>query len=166
MSKKVVWFVVIIILILAVFYFNKSSQHNTLPAEHLAGDDVMDTMEQEKMVDDSAMMMDDEMAPSVGSYEVYSPEKLALADTGHVVLFFRASWCPTCRGLDKDIRAHLDTIPGNLAILDVNYDDSTELKKKYGVTYQHTLVQVDSSGNLIKKWMGSPTLSDVVSEII
>lgn len=48
----------------------------------------------------------------------------------------------------------------------VNYDNSKELKTKYGVTYQHTLVQVDKDGKLLKKWAGSPTLSDLVSEII
>jgi hypothetical protein len=52
-----------------------------------------------------------------------------------------------------------------VSILKVDYDKETELKKKYGVTYQHTLVQVDKDGNLIKKWSGSPTLTKLVSEI-
>lgn len=105
------------------------------------------------------------MMISAGSYEAYSPEKLARADQGNVVLFFRASWCPTCKALDADIRAHLKDIPSNLTILDVDYDNSSELKQKYGVTYQHTLVQVDSKGMLIKKWSGSPTLTAFVAEL-
>jgi thiol-disulfide isomerase/thioredoxin len=101
-----------------------------------------------------------------GSYEAYAPEKVMLASATHdVVLFFRASWCPTCRALDSDIKANLSKIPGSLAILDVNYDNSTALKQKYGVTYQHTFVQVDKDGNLIKKWSGSPTLSALVAEV-
>ncbi|MEK7569398.1 MAG: thioredoxin family protein [Patescibacteria group bacterium] len=100
-----------------------------------------------------------------GSYEPYSPEKLARAESGDVVLFFRASWCPTCRALDANIRTNSGSIPGAVTVLDVDYDNSTELKQKYGVTYQHTLVQVDASGNLIAKWQGSPTLSDLVSKI-
>ncbi len=40
-----------------------------------------------------------------------------------------------------------------------------DLKKKYGVTYQHTLVQVDAAGNTIKKWSGGNTLSSVLSMI-
>ena len=32
-----------------------------------------------------------------GSYELYAPEKLAKANEGDVVLFFRATWCPTCK---------------------------------------------------------------------
>lgn len=100
-----------------------------------------------------------------GSYEAYAPEKLALAETGKVVLFFRASWCPTCRALDADIKAHIEDVPEGVTILDVDYDKSTALKQKYGVTMQHTLVQVDAKGNLITKWTGSPTLMALAENI-
>ena len=100
-----------------------------------------------------------------GSYEIYSVDKLSRADNGNVVLFFRASWCPTCRALDTDIKANLSKIPENLSILDVDYDNSTELKKKYRVTYQHTLVQVDSKGDMVAKWSGSETLSRIINNI-
>jgi thiol-disulfide isomerase/thioredoxin len=101
-----------------------------------------------------------------GVYEAYAPEKVMLASATHdVVLFFKASWCPSCRAVDGDIKTNLSKIPGSLAILDVNYDNSTALKQKYGVTYQHTFVQVDKDGNLIKKWSGSGTLSALVAEV-
>lgn len=116
--------------------------------------------------EETSMMNKGDAMMKAGSYEAYGPEKIARASTDHdVVLFFRASWCPTCISLDKDIRAHLGAIPSNLTILDVNYDNSAELKKKYRVTYQHTFVQVDTDGNLIKKWSGSPTLSALVAEV-
>jgi thiol-disulfide isomerase/thioredoxin len=105
------------------------------------------------------------MMDKQGSYEAYAPEKLALANDGKVVLFFRASWCPTCRVLDADIRGNLGNIPEGVAILDVNYDTATELKQKYGVTYQHTLVQVDAEGNQIAKWTGSPTLAALLGQV-
>ena len=101
-----------------------------------------------------------------GNYIAYAPEQIAsAAANGKVVLFFHASWCPTCRNLDTDIKAHLKDIPSNLTILDVDYDNSAELKKKYGVTYQHTFVEVDANGTLIKKWSGSPTLAALVAEV-
>jgi len=101
-----------------------------------------------------------------GAYVEYASEKIAMASANYdVVLFFRASWCPTCKAVDEDIKSHLKDIPESLTILDVNYDNSTDLKKKYGVTYQHTFVQVDAQGNLIKKWVGSPTLASLVSEV-
>ena len=134
-------------------------------------EDVM--MEKENTVmEEKEVMMEkdeakDEMMAKPGFYEAYAPEKVALhASISHdVVLFFRASWCPTCRAVDADIKANLSKIPSTLAILDVNYDNSTALKQKYGVTYQHTFVQVDKDGNLIKKWSGSPTLSALVAEV-
>jgi len=127
-----------------------------------------DTTETDGMMkkDETSMMDKSDTVMKAGSYEAYAPEKVALASATHdVVLFFRASWCPTCRTLDADIKANLSKIPGSLAILDVNYDNSTALKQKYGVTYQHTFVQVDKDGNLIKKWSGSPTLSALVAEV-
>lgn len=100
-----------------------------------------------------------------GTYEAYDAAKLVRAETGKVVLFFRAPWCPTCRGLDADIKANNNAIPSGVTILDVDYDTSTALKQKYGVTYQHTLVQVDAQGNQIAKWTGSSSLGDLVRQI-
>jgi thiol-disulfide isomerase/thioredoxin len=120
---------------------------------------------EEAMMKEETSMQKGETMMAKGSYEPYASAKLSMADAGDVVLFFRASWCPTCRGVDADIRAKKDAIPGGLTILDVDYDNSADLKKKYGVTYQHTFVQVDSKGNLIKKWAGSPTLAAIVAEV-
>lgn len=102
----------------------------------------------------------------VGSYEVYSPEKIAeKSKTSRVVLFFNATWCPTCRALDNSIKVSTKQIPGDVTILSVDYDTYKDLKKKYGVTYQHTLVQVDADGNMIKKWSGSSTLASLIKEV-
>lgn len=98
-----------------------------------------------------------------GTYEEYSAEKIAANDGA--VLDFYASWCPSCRALEKNILENADEIPSDVAILKVDYDSETELKKKYGVTQQHTLVQVDKDGNQIAKWVGSPTLKSLVAKI-
>lgn len=117
-------------------------------------------------MEEPAMMKKDEPAMmAAGTYQVYSADKLALADTGSVVLFFKASWCPTCKTLDSDIKANLAKIPKGLTILEVDYDSNAALKQKYGVTYQHTFVQVDSKGTQITKWSGSPTLADLASKV-
>ncbi|MBP6924694.1 MAG: thioredoxin family protein [Candidatus Pacebacteria bacterium] len=124
-------------------------------------------MEADKMMEKDGAMMekDDSMMMSKGSYEMYDPSKLAMAEKGKVVLFFKASWCPSCRALDADIKASLADIPAGVTILEVDYDKSAELKQKYGVTMQHTLVQVDKDGNQITKWSGGATLEDVVKNI-
>ncbi len=82
-----------------------------------------------------------------------------------VVVYFHAPWCPTCQALDKNINANLGAIPAKTVVVKTDYDSSNDLKKKYGVTYQHTLVQIDASGNKIKKRSGSPELKDVLAEI-
>lgn len=111
--------------------------------------------------EDSSMNSDQVL----GNYSDYSFEKLQSTSGNKAILFFAASWCPTCKALDLDIRNNISTIPANLAILKVDYDTSTALKTKYGVTYQHTLIQVDSSGNEIKRWFGSPTLAEMQSQV-
>lgn len=166
MNKKVVIGIVIVVLI-GIAGFTYASMGKSEKA-------MMD--EKDTMMKDNAMtpgedagMMDEGMEKSEsmmkGSYEAYAPEKIARAEMGDVVLFFHASWCPSCRGLNADIEKNLEAIPSGVSILKVDYDKETELKKKYAVTYQHTMVQVDKDGNLIKKWSGSPTLSGLVSEI-
>lgn len=126
--------------------------------------------EQKKMGENAIMEKKDTMTTdtammSKGSYQVYSPEKLALAEQGKVVLFFKASWCPTCRALDADIKKNLGAIPDGVTILEVDYDNSTELKQKYGVTTQHTLVQVDAKGNQLATWRGGNNLDSVIKNI-
>lgn len=123
---------------------------------------------------DTSVMMEKENTPMektmmkaeiTGTYESYSPEKIAFASEGDVILFFHAPWCPTCKALDSDINGELSQIPANTKILKVDYDSSSELKKKYGVTYQHTLVQVDAEGNMITKWSGGNTLESILEKI-
>lgn len=142
---------------------NQNEDQTQMMNENMNSESMMENTEEENM-----MMQDGDtsMMQNSGSYEAYTPTKLAKAEDGDVVLFFRASWCPTCKTLDKNIKENLGSIPNSLTILDVDYDNSTELKRKYGVTYQHTLVQVDKDGNMIKKWSGSPTLQSLVNEVI
>jgi thiol-disulfide isomerase/thioredoxin len=99
---------------------------------------------------------------TAGKYIAYN--SAALTD-GKNVIFFAASWCPSCRVLDNAINSEQKAIPENLTILKANYDSEVTLKQKYGVTYQHTLVQVDKEGNLIKKWSGGSTLTSILVEV-
>ncbi|MCB9807296.1 thioredoxin family protein [Candidatus Peribacteria bacterium] len=69
-----------------------------------------------------------------------------------MVLFFHANWCPTCIAINKDIDSNIGTLPKDITILKVNYDDAQDLKTLYSITEQHTFAQVDNTGKLIKKW--------------
>ncbi len=102
---------------------------------------------------------------TAGSYETYAPEKLARAETGDVVLFFHAPWCPTCRAADSAIESSRANIPSTLTILKTDYDSNTKLRQTYGITSQHTFVQVDKSGNMIGKWSGGTSLADITRNL-
>lgn len=171
----IIGIIALVVIVGGIIYASINSKNGAMTAEEQMKQQVM---EDAKMAEETAIMekegeammegdtTETDIMMKAGSYESYGPEKVALAsDTHDVVLFFRASWCPTCRAADADIKANLSKIPSNLTILDVNYDNSTSLKQKYVVTYQHTFVQVDKDGNLIKKWSGSPTLASLVAEV-
>lgn len=96
----------------------------------------------------------------------YTPSDIAFANEGNVILFFAASWCPTCTKLEADIKNNLSSINNDLLILRVDYDSNPELKSKYGITYQHTLVQIDQNGEELSKWYGSVDLESLESKVI
>ncbi len=103
-------------------------------------------------------------AQSAGVYKSYEASDLSRAENGPVVLFFNAKWCPTCQAANNNFLKQ--QIPENLTILSVDYDTNSDLKKKYGVTYQHTFVQVDADGNQIKKWSGSTNVDQVSEQLV
>jgi thiol-disulfide isomerase/thioredoxin len=99
-----------------------------------------------------------------GVYADYSPEAVAQSE-GDVVIFFAASWCPSCRALDNSIVQSQSDIPSDVTNLKADYDSETELRRTYGVTTQHTLVQVDQEGNEVAQWSGGSTLASIIGNI-
>jgi thiol-disulfide isomerase/thioredoxin len=95
-----------------------------------------------------------------GRYEEYSEETFNQAE-GRRVLFFYAPWCPQCRALDASIRE--SNVPDGVVIFKVDYDSNQAMRQKYGVTIQTTLVEVDTNGNEVKKYVAydSPTFNTV-----
>lgn len=97
---------------------------------------------------------------SAARYLPFKKEELDVPTPARRVLFFYASWCPTCRPADADFQANQSQIPADVRVFRVNYNDpetdndEKELAKKYGVVYQHTYVQIDQSGNVITQWNG------------
>ena len=163
---RIVAGIIILVVVVGGIYVSMSNKNDAMVIKEQMEQKAMEEKDVMIKKDETGMMDKGDVMTKAGSYETYAPEKVALASSSHdIVLFFRASWCPTCRAVDADIKANLSKIPSDLTILDVNYDQSTPLKQKYGVTYQHTFVQVDKDGNQIKKWSGSPTLSALVAEV-
>lgn len=177
MDKKIMIGILALVVILGgVYVATRSSEDDKMMMDKKMAEDKMmkeDAMKKnEAMKKDSAMMendkmmaKDDAMMMKGGQYIAYDAAKLAFAKEGKVVLFFNASWCPTCKAIDADIKASLSDIPASTLIMSVDYDSSKDLKIKYGVTTQHTFVQVDADGNSLNKWIGGDTLEKVLSNI-
>jgi thiol-disulfide isomerase/thioredoxin len=111
-------------------------------------------------------------ATGAGTYVEYEPDVLAKNPGKKYVLFFKASWCPTCQALDRNIKENPSSIPADTVIIKVDYDSASKatseeiaLKTKHKVTYQHTLVLVDSTGAEIKKWNNSFTVDEIAAQI-
>lgn len=82
----------------------------------------------------------------------YERDPAARAGT-RVVYFFHATWCPDCKATDASLTA--DGVPAGLTVVKVDYDTATELRKTYGITQQHTFVQVGADGAQLAKWTGT-----------
>ena len=182
MNKKIVLGLVVIVVVLGgVYVATRSSSTDKMTTKDdamMESDHMMDKdkkwspEEMEAMKKDDAMMQKDDMMEKDGAmmmkggqYTAYDASKIAFAKEGKVVLFFNASWCPTCKAVDADIKARMSDIPANTLILSVDYDANKDLKTKYGVTTQHTFVQVDAEGNSLGKWVGGDTLKSVLSNV-
>lgn len=159
--------IVVFFVIITAVLFNSRPKSDVATEQNTAS--MQDEQASEPTVEGGAMLekIDDKLISKdqnqsndlwagFGSYQNYSPE-LVKSEQGAgrtVVLFFHATWCPECRAADKAFTANLDKIPQGVSLLKTDYDSNPNLKKKYGVTYQHTFVQIDSEGNLVSKWTG------------
>jgi hypothetical protein len=57
-------------------------------------------------------------------------------------------------------------IPSDLTIVLVDFDSESDLKRQYGITVQHTFVQIDTDGSELAKWSGSLTAQEIVENTI
>lgn len=145
-----------------------ASAEEVMESESAMTDKAMESesaMAEEVMESESAMTDDAAMAAH-GSYITladYQGNKDMYAKDD-VVLFFHASWCPTCKATEENLNADPTGIPAGLTIVKVDYDNSDELKQQYGITTQHTFVQVDADGNELAKWTGTLTADDIAGQ--
>ncbi|OGH28983.1 MAG: hypothetical protein A3B41_00405 [Candidatus Levybacteria bacterium RIFCSPLOWO2_01_FULL_37_26] len=139
----------------------KMAQRNypivTLTQEQIATEREKKAM-MEKTNDGKAMTKN-----SSSRYVEYSKAALDQAIGNRRVLFFYANWCSTCRPTDANFKENISKIPEDVTVIRVNFNDSEttqeekDLAKKYGITYQHTFVQIDSDGKEVTKWNGGQT---------
>lgn len=99
-------------------------------------------------------MQDHDMAMMHGAYQPYTKAAFDAAKGTQRVLFFHATWCPTCKAANTDLTSNMAKLPAGVTVFKTDYDKETALKKQYAVTYQHTFVLVDAKGKALKKWSG------------
>jgi thiol-disulfide isomerase/thioredoxin len=154
------------------------------------GASAMENVESSAMAEDDAMMMDDDADSAMSQDDdaalddsdpametddaamategawideaAYESDKAGYHAAGDVVLFFNATWCPTCKETVESLDE--DGVPAGLTVVSVDYDSNAGLKKQYGVTVQHTFVQVDESGEQLAKFTGSTTGKQIAAK--
>ena len=160
--KNILIIVVIIIVIGAIgFAMTRSSEESNININN----DQPGVVDKNKDKDNGSIIDEIDTSTDSGEYRDYESGLLTRADEGDVVLFFHASWCPTCKALERNIDQEKNNIPEDLTILTLDYDIEKELKQKYNIVIQHTFVQVDSGGNEIAKWTGGNDLSSITKRI-
>lgn len=84
---------------------------------------------------------------------------------GDNILFFHADWCPQCVKLEEDIKAK--GLPNNVNIIEVDFDERTDLRRQYGVNFQTTLVKVDGSGAEVARYgaYSTPDIDTVLQNL-
>ncbi len=142
-----------------------NSDDAMMPSNEMNSDDAMmsgDAMEKDDTMmkndqSDDAMMPETDTMMKESAYQDYNADAVskAVMSGKHVALFFSASRCPTCKTLHQELNNKLSSIPSNAIIFKVDYDNSSDLKKKYGVTVQHTIVSLDAQMNMVEKKIGA-----------
>lgn len=102
-----------------------------------------------------------------GKYVAYSESVFSTEANTYPrrVLFFHAAWCPQCRSIEKGIQE--STVPAGMVIYKVDYDNAGQLRQKYGVTLQTTIVEVNPDGSVKKKFVAydEPTFAAVLRQL-
>ncbi len=83
----------------------------------------------------------------------------------YTVLFFTAEWCPSCVVAQKNIEDLKSSIPTDVEIIAVDYDQNTELRDKYAVNKQHTFVLLDRENSMVSQWDNSASISEIIEHI-
>ncbi len=104
----------------------------------------------------AAMSHSEAASQSYITYDQYQASKDTYADP-KVVLFFNATWCPDCRAINEALTSDPGKIPAGTTVVSVDYDQHADLRQRYGVTMQHTFVQINSSGDKVRQWASTST---------
>jgi len=144
MKKIVIAFGIIILSAFVIFYLLKNTSKGIMVKEEPTNiNNASSTNKMEKV---------DKNQTDSSRYVDYTKTSFNQVSDKKRVFFFHAKWCPTCKAANEEFLQDSEKIPTDVVLFKTDYDTEKELKKNYGITYQHTFVYVDSRGKEIKKW--------------
>lgn len=94
------------------------------------------------------------------AWEDWEQDRAAYAGSD-VVLYFHADWCHECQDTDASLAA--DGVPAGLTLVQIDYDERTDLRQQYGVTVQHSFVLVDDAGERQDIWTDTSTGAEIAA---
>lgn len=158
MKKSLLMSVITILLIGGIYgyvFFQKSQNSAAMKQDEA-------TMMKQETEKENTLIQDktENMIKETTRYTEYSKEAMSKTSNNKRVLFFYANWCPTCIPADINFKENSTKIPSDVTVIRVNYNDpetdadEKALAKQYGITYQHTFVQIDDMGQEVAKWNG------------
>ena len=146
-SKIILWGVVLLVIVGALFYLNNPSVSDT--SSEIANSVVEKTAESSGKI----------LAGDLSKYLEFNKAEyeMALSENKIILLYFYASWCPTCKAEQPETIMAFDEINNpNIIGFRVNYKDSAtddyeeSLAQKFGVPYQHTKVIIQNGEQVLK----------------
>lgn len=162
--------IAVLVLILGVGYLTTNSDTATTRQTSVASTAPTPTANEETSSDTAESTIqpdtpDTPMGATAGTYTSYDAEQIAESDADHILLFFHATWCPSCRALDQDITENAANIPPDTEIYTLDYDIETDLKREYGITTQHSVIEIDSDGNAVSNIHHPLTFDQLISTL-
>ena len=89
------------------------------------------------------------------SYADQSVVDAAIGNGDPALLFFYASWCGYCQAKDGLLKTMYGENEFALSVYKVDYDTAEDLKERYGVFQQDTVVRIDESGEAQESVLGA-----------
>ena len=106
-----------------------------------------------------------ETTDSAGQYVTWSEAAFEQNADQERWLYFHAEWCPECRALEADIKANLSDIPAGVVIFKIEYDDYQDLRQRWQVLRQTTVVSVDAQGEKIQEVLAAGSKNNLAGVI-